>query len=99
MASEPDPARTAPFSWRRLAVGILLLAALTTLLQGRSLQYGLVLDDYNHRANLREGGWSFRSLVGASHLGDPRRRVQMWWQREADLYFFRPVAFLLMRAA
>ncbi|HOA75938.1 MAG TPA: hypothetical protein PLQ89_09470 [Phycisphaerae bacterium] len=82
----------------RLAGAILLLAALTALLQGRSVGYGLVLDDYNHRAELRDGDWSFRSLVDASHLGDPRRRVRMWWQDEADLYFFRPVAFAIMRA-
>lgn len=86
------------FNRRHLVAAILLLAALTLVLQGRSVGYGLVLDDFNHRAELREGDWSFRSLVDASHLGDPRRRVRMWWQDEADLYFFRPVAFALMRA-
>jgi len=97
MSSAPDSShRRRSAGW--LAVGIGLLIVLTAILQGRSTGYGLVLDDYNHRAELREGDWSLRSLVNASHLGDPRRRVRMWWQDEADLYFFRPLAFLLMRA-
>jgi hypothetical protein len=82
----------------RLAAAVGLLVLLTALVYGRSISYGLVLDDYNHRAELREGNWSFRSLVDASHLGGTRRRVQMWWQQEADLYFFRPLAFAVMRA-
>lgn len=89
---------TRPAGGRYLLGSVLVLAVLTALLQGRSVGYGLVLDDYNHRAELREGDWSFRSLVDASHLGDPRRRVRMWWQEEADLYFFRPLAFAIMRA-
>jgi len=78
-----------------IAIGLIVLAV--ALLRGGSVRHGLLVDDYNHRAELREGGWSFRSLVEASHLGGPRRRVQMWWQEEAELRFFRPLAFGLMR--
>lgn len=78
-----------------IAVGLIVLAVV--LVHGRTVGFGLLLDDYNHRAELREGSWSFRSLVDAAHLGGERRRVRMWWQDEADQFFFRPVAFLLMR--
>ncbi|HSW44902.1 MAG TPA: hypothetical protein VLM89_04970 [Phycisphaerae bacterium] len=81
---------------KHLQLGIALIV-LVAALHGRSLTYGLMLDDNNHRAELRAGDWSLRSLVDASHLGGPQRRVGMWWQDEADQYFFRPVAFLLMR--
>ena len=79
-------------------LNIALIVLVVVIIQGHSLSAGLLLDDNNHRAELREGDWSFRSLVGASHLGDPRRRVRMWWQDEADLFFFRPLSFALMRA-
>ena len=78
-------------------IGIGVIALAVVVVHGRSVSVGLLLDDYNHRAELREGDFSFRSLVEASHLGNPRRRVQMWWQEEADLIFFRPLSFLLMR--
>ncbi len=83
---------------RRLAVGLGVLILLTAVFFGRSVTSGLLLDDYNHRAGLQAGDWSLRSLVDASHLGGEQRRVAMWWQKDADLYFFRPVAFLVMRA-
>jgi len=83
---------------KQYAIGVGLIVLAVGLLQGRSVGYGLLLDDYSHRAELREGDGSFRSLVDASHLGGHRRRVAMWWQEDADLYFFRPVAFGLMRA-
>ena len=79
-----------------IAIGLILLAVV--VLHGPSVRYGLLLDDFNHRAELREGDWSFRSLVEASHLGGHRRRVHMWWQGDADLYFFRPLAFGIMKA-
>ena len=82
---------------KRYAIGIGLIALAVGTLQGRSVRHGLLLDDYSHRAELREGDWSFRSLVAASHLGGHRRRVEMWWQQDADLYFFRPVSFLIVR--
>jgi hypothetical protein len=82
---------------RAYLIGFLLIVVAVVVFQGRSVRYGLMLDDYSQRAELREGDWSLRSLVEASHLGGPRRRVAMWWQETADLYFFRPVAFFLMR--
>ena len=73
------------------------MVALTVLvLQGSSVRYGLVLDDVNHRAQLRAADGSLTSLVEAAHLGGPRYRVRMWWQEQADLHFFRPLAFGLM---
>jgi len=80
---------------RWTGIGWIVLAV--CVMHGYSVRTGLLLDDFNHRAELREGDWSFQSLVEASHLGNPRRRVRMWWQDEADLYFFRPLSFLLMR--
>ena len=77
--------------------GIVLIVLAVLALHGRCVNYGLMLDDNNHRAELRAGDWSLRSLVEAAHLGGHRRRVQMWWQDEADQYFFRPLAFFLMR--
>jgi len=80
-----------------ICVGIGVVALAVVVVHGRSISVGLLLDDFNHRAELRDGDFSFRSLVEASHLGNPRRRVQMWWQEEADLTFFRPFSFFLMR--
>lgn len=73
------------------------MALTVVVLQGPSVRYGLVLDDVNHRAQLRAADGSVRSLVEAAHLGGPRYRVAMWWQEQADLHFFRPLAFGLMR--
>lgn len=84
---------------KRYLTGWLVLAAAIAAVQGPAVRHGLVLDDYNHRAELRDGNWSLESLVAASHLGGEDRRVAMWWQDEADQYFFRPVAFLCLRAA
>lgn len=82
---------------RRWLPAVLLILLLTAGFYGRSVSYGLLLDDFNQRAELRDGGWSPRDLVEAAHLGAPNRRVGMWWQEQADLRFFRPVAFLVMR--
>jgi len=78
-----------------LPIFIIIFAVI--VIHGSSIDNCLLLDDFNHRAELQEGGWSFRSLVEASHLGGQRYRVRMWWQEDADLYFFRPVAFFFMR--
>ncbi|UCG32353.1 MAG: hypothetical protein JSU68_11875 [Phycisphaerales bacterium] len=83
---------------KHLVPGFVLIVLAVAVLQGPSVRYPLMLDDYSHRAGLREGDFSLRSLVDASHLGGHGQRVEMWWQRDADLYFFRPVAFALMRA-
>jgi len=85
------------FDRKRPFLGFALIVAVVLLLHGPSLRYGLLVDDYNHRAELRDGDFSFKSLVMASHLGGEDRRVRMWWQQEADLYFFRPVTFFLMK--
>jgi len=92
-----DAHRTQHPGLKRPIIGVGLIISVVVLLHGPSVRYGLLGDDYNHRAELREGEWSFRSLVMASHLGSQTRRVRMWWQEEADLYFFRPVAFFLMK--
>ncbi len=78
-------------------LGIGLIVLVVAIAQGRSVGYGLLLDDYNHRAQLQAGDGSVASLIEAAHLGDPSRRVRMWWQERADLHFCRPLAFLLMR--
>ncbi len=83
---------------KKIALILLVLILVTLVLSGRSVRFGLLLDDYNHRAQLRDGDWSFNSLVEAAHLGGPRRRGTMWWQKHADLRFFRPLAFAFMRA-
>ncbi|MHC4796348.1 MAG: hypothetical protein ACYTF1_06855, partial [Planctomycetota bacterium] len=78
-----------------IPIFIILLAVI--LLHGGSLHYGLLLDDFNHRAELRDIDWSLKSLIDASHLGGPDHRVLMWWQEDADLFFFRPLSFFLMK--
>ncbi len=82
---------------RPCLLGIVLIVLVVAALHGRSVDTGLMLDDNNHRAELREAGWSVRAMIDASHLGGERRRVRMWWQDRADQYFFRPVAFFLMK--
>lgn len=98
MSDSPPAVPVVKSRRKETLIAAALLAGLIAGFFGRSIGYGLVLDDYNHRAELRAVDGSFRSLVEASHLGDPQRRVRMWWQDDADLYFFRPLAFLLMRA-
>jgi len=80
---------------RLLVAGLIVLAVLAA--QGPSLRHGFLLDDYSHRAELQENGWSYRGLVDAAHLGQPRRSLSLWWHRPSDLFFYRPLAFLLMR--
>lgn len=82
---------------KRFRFGFLLLLFVVIAVHGSSLWHGLILDDYEQRAQLREGRWTWPSLVDAARLGAHDQRVEMWWQEDADLRFFRPIAFGFMR--
>lgn len=82
----------------RPAAPVALCALVVIACYADSLSLGWLLDDFNHAANLRETGWRYTDLVEAAHLGDQRRRVQLWWQPRADQYFYRPLAMAVLRA-
>lgn len=63
-----------------------------------SLDLGLFLDDHAHYANLRGGDWSFQSAVKAAHLPIVGEVMDLWNRPPSGLYFFRPIAFWIMRA-
>ena len=58
-----------PCPMRPCLLGIVLIVLVVAALHGRSVDTGLMLDDNNHRAELREAGWSVRAMIDASHLG------------------------------
>ncbi len=74
--------------------GLLILVS-----HGRSLDYGLFLDDLAHYEQLRAADWSLRGLVDACRLELVGGAVELWWLPETTLRFFRPVAFGLMKVA
>lgn len=83
------------FLWAPLAVAI--LAALILSVHGRSLRYGLFMDDYAHYRQLRDSGWSLADLTRACQLDLVGRILDCWWMPDCTLRFFRPVAFGLMK--
>ncbi|MCG3129052.1 MAG: hypothetical protein CHACPFDD_03961 [Phycisphaerae bacterium] len=85
---------------RRLSAAAFALAVIVTLiatLHGRSLEYGLFMDDHAHARQLRESGWSLRELVDACRLDLFGKILEVWWQRDFSIRFFRPVAFACMK--
>lgn len=85
---------------RRLAAAALAVAVIATLiisLHGRCLEYGLFMDDHAHARQLRESGWSLRELVDACRLDLFGEILEVWWQRDFSIRFFRPVAFACMK--
>jgi len=76
------------------AAGLTLLIAAA---HGRSLTYGLFMDDHAHYRQLQECGWSLRELTEACRLELVGGVIDLWWMPEATLRFFRPVAFGIMK--
>lgn len=83
--------------WRTWSLTALGIAALVCIAHGGSLQNGLWLDDHAHFQNLRRSDWSFSSAVRASRLEIVGEVMELWGQRREALWFFRPVAFWLMK--
>lgn len=84
---------------RRLLIGAYLLTlVLIAALHGRSLGYGLFMDDYAHFLQLREANWSLSELTAACRLELVGGAVDLWWLPETTLRFFRPVSFGIMKA-
>ncbi len=81
----------------RALLAVLGLAALVAALHGGSVGGGLFMDDYAHRRQLRESGWSLAGLTDACRLELVGGVAEVWWLPETTLRFFRPVAFGLMR--
>ena len=75
----------------------LVIAALVALAHIPSVRTGLFLDDHAHYQQLRDGDWSYRSIVAAARLGIVGDVMDLWSKHEAGLRFYRPVAFALMR--
>ena len=92
----PQPPRPT-FLWLRHLGGFFTLAAIILILHGRSLHYGLMLDDYPHYSQLRSCGWSLRELVDACRLELVGPIIDYWWMPDVTLRFFRPVSFVLMK--
>ena len=85
---------------RRLAPQIaafLSLAALIAVSHGRSLRYGLFMDDYAHFRQLQECGWSIGELAAACRLELVGGILETWSMPDITLRFFRPLAFGLMK--
>ncbi len=80
-----------------LLVAVLLLGGLIALVHGRTLDYGLFMDDWAHFRQLQECDWSLRGLTDACRLELVGGVVQLWWLPECTLRFFRPVSFGLMK--
>lgn len=94
----PDALRSPPRWQRRQFWGaVLLLAVLIGGMHGRSVFYGLFLDDHAHFKQLRECGWSLRELVDACRLELVGGVVDYWWLPDVTLRFFRPVSFAVMK--
>ncbi len=87
-------------AYRRTAWGLtaLIVVVLVALSHAWSLDAGLYLDDHSHYAQMRDTGWSYHDAVHASRLGIIGRVMYLWFQEDAGLHFYRPVAFWLMKA-
>ena len=98
MNATPLHSRKAFGRWRLLGA-LVTLAGLIGGLHGRSLGYGLFMDDYAHYRQLQAADWSLRSLTDACRLELNGGVIDIWWMPECTLRFFRPVAFGLMKLA
>lgn len=75
----------------------ILLAVATMAAHGRSLGEGFWLDDHWHQVRIREIGWSFGELLGATTI-EPHRLIGAWWQDQPVRWqYSRPAAVLLMK--
>ena len=91
-AARPSPA------WSRWDWAAMLgLALLIAALHGRSLNYGLFMDDYTHIRQLRSAGWSLADLTAACRLELIGDVLEVWYLPDCTLRFFRPIAFGLMK--
>ena len=96
-ASDQTP-RAGRFARARWVIGgAFALALLIAALHGRSLTYGLFMDDYAHYDQLRSCDWSLGGLAWACHLDLIGGVVELWWLPDVTLRFFRPVAFGIMK--
>jgi hypothetical protein len=76
---------------------LLLLAAATLAAHGRSLSWGLFLDDHWHQDQLRKIGWSVGEMLEATTL-DTDQLVDTWWRDVPVRWqYSRPVSVLLMK--
>ncbi len=94
---QPPPSSHPPRSLSRELCALLSLAVLIALLHGRSVRYGLFMDDYAHIRQLREADWSLGGLTAACRLDLVPEILDVWWLPEIRLRFFRPVSFGLMK--
>lgn len=85
---------------RRLAPRFAILLSLALLIavhHGRSIGYGLFMDDYAHFRQLQECGWSIGELAAACRLELVGGILETWSMPDITLRFFRPLAFGLMK--
>lgn len=97
MNTPADTARGSSFAYWRLIGMFVALAALIAAFHGRSLTYGLFMDDHAHIRQLRDAEWSLRALTDACRLELNGGVIDLWWMPSCTLRFFRPVAFALMK--
>jgi len=90
----PERSGRRPFLAVAAGVG---LALVVFGLHGRSVDYGLFLDDYAHYRQLKEADWSLAELTAACRLELVGGVIDYWWLPECTLRFFRPLAFGLMK--
>ncbi|MBI5866552.1 MAG: hypothetical protein HZB38_18965 [Planctomycetes bacterium] len=99
-AEQPaKPALAAPPRWTRrsFAWAVVAIVAAIAGLHGRSINYGLFLDDHAHFRQLQEAGWSLADLTAACRLELAGGILDVWWLPDTTLRFFRPVSFALMK--
>jgi len=96
----PPVEQKKPAPRRAWLIGAVLgLAALIGLLHGRSVGYGLFMDDHAHYRQLRACGWSLAELTRACRLELVGGVIELWWLPECTVRFFRPLAFGVMKLA
>lgn len=81
-------------SWLLIAA---VLACLVLAGHGWNVRSGLFLDDHAHYRHLRQGDWSYRTLVEASWLGVVGDVMDLWFAGDTGLHFYRPLAFALLK--
>ncbi len=90
------PGRLAP-RWHALLIAAGLLA-IVVVAHGGSLFDGLFFDDYWHRGNLENSGWSWHDMIEWTTFDLPGRLNHFWWQTQPLQWrYVRPAAMVEIR--
>lgn len=82
-----------------LLLALLIPALVAIIAHSGSLADGLFFDDYWHRAQFAERGWSFEDLIESATFDLPGRLVELWWlETPLQWRYARPLSMAVQKS-